>query len=452
MSVIIGIIDLQAGFARKENMSSIVKVIGGGLAGVEACYQLLKAGVSVTLYEMRPNKLTPAHTGGGLAELVCSNSLKSEDIFTPQGLLKAELAQLDSVVLKAAEAARVPAGGALAVDRELFSQKIEDLLADFDNLDIVREECSIIEDNTIIATGPLTSQDMAESIKAFTGAEYLHFYDAVAPIIQADSVDMSKAYYSSRYGKGSPDYLNCPMDEQQYKMFVKELVGAAAVVLKSFEKGDVFEGCMPVEVMASRGADSLRFGPLRPVGLRDKDGKRAYAIVQLRKEDNYDKMLNLVGFQTNLTFGEQKRVFSLIPALANAEFVRYGVMHRNTYINSPDILAPTLNTRVNPTVFFAGQLTGVEGYMESAMTGVLAGINMARTMCGKQPLAPPETTMCGSLCRYISGQASSFAPMHTSFELVPPIVPHIKDKNERRQAYAARALQDIKEYSKIVFA
>lgn len=426
-----------------------IKVIGGGLAGAEACYKLLKAGYAVDLYEMRPNKLTPAHTTGGLAELVCSNSLKSEDISTPQGLLKAEMRELDSLVLQAAEAARVPAGGALAVDRSLFSANVEKMLLSFPNLNIIREECVTINSNTIVATGPLTSEGMEKSIAAFTSAGYLHFYDAVAPIVTAESVDMSKAYYSSRYGKGSADYLNCPMDETEYKNFIKELVGADVVVLKSFEKGDVFEGCMPVEVMAKRGEDTLRFGPMRPVGLRTPDGKRPYAVVQLRKEDRYDSMLNLVGFQTNLTFGEQRRVFRMIPALANAEFVRYGVMHRNTYINSPAVLTPCLNVRAHPDVFFAGQLTGVEGYMESAMTGMIAGISLARRLAGKAPAAPPATTLSGSLCRYISEAPGSFSPMHVSFELVPPLEEYTKDKNARREAYAGRALRDIIEYRNI---
>ncbi|MDD3947058.1 MAG: methylenetetrahydrofolate--tRNA-(uracil(54)-C(5))-methyltransferase (FADH(2)-oxidizing) TrmFO [Clostridia bacterium] len=429
-----------------------IKVIGGGLAGVEACYQLLKAGFHVDLYEMRPAKLTPAHATGGLAELVCSNSLKSEDPCTPQGLLKAEMRELDSLVLQAAELSKVPAGGALAVDRSLFSESVEKLLVAAGDLQIIREECVTIDNNTIVATGPLTSKGMEESIRAVTGAKYLHFYDAVAPIITAESVDMSKAYYCSRYGKGPADYLNCPMNAEEYKNFVKELVGAATVVLKSFEKGDVFEGCMPIEVMAARGEESLRFGPMRPVGLRSPDGQKAHAVVQLRKEDNYDSMLNLVGFQTNLTFPEQRRVFRMIPALANAEFVRYGVMHRNTYINSPSVLTSCLNIKSNPYVFFAGQLTGVEGYMESAMTGILAGIHMARLQKGKTPLPLPTTTMSGALCKYLSQATDNFAPMHVSFELVPPLQEQIRNKQARRQAYAERALQDINKYRKTIFA
>ncbi|HOB64512.1 MAG: methylenetetrahydrofolate--tRNA-(uracil(54)-C(5))-methyltransferase (FADH(2)-oxidizing) TrmFO [Clostridiales bacterium] len=429
---------------------SRVKVIGGGLAGAEACYKLAKAGIEVDLYEMRPVKMTPAHTTDGLAELVCSNSLKSEDITTAQGLLKAEMRELDSVILQAAGIARVPAGGALAVDRALFSQAVENIIKSTGKINIIRQECASIDNNTIVATGPLTSDAMAEEIKKLTGAEYLHFFDAVAPIITAESVDMSKAYYGARYGKGSADYLNCPMDEGEYKNFIKELVGAATVVLKSFEKGDVFEGCMPVEVLAARGEDSLRFGPLRPVGLKSPDGKKAYAVVQLRKEDRYDSMLNLVGFQTNLTFPEQRRVFRLIPALANAEFVRYGVMHRNTYINSPEALTITLNPKNSPDIFFAGQITGVEGYMESAMTGMLAAIHMLRRLKGKDPVAPPETTMCGSLCKYIATAKGGFAPMHVSFELVSPIERRIKDKAERRKALADRALKDIKEYKNTV--
>jgi len=424
-----------------------VSVIGGGLAGVEACYKLLNAGFEVDLYEMRPKTMTPAHQTGKLAELVCSNSLKSEELTTPQGVLKAEMRAMDSLVLKAAEAARVPAGGALAVDRALFSDNIEQILKGYKNLHIINEECTEIADHTIVATGPLTSKGMEERIAGLAGAGYLHFYDAVAPIVTAESVDMSKAFYSSRYNKGDADYLNCPLNESEYNNFVKELVEAATVVLKSFEKGDVFEGCMPVEVMAKRGADSLRFGPMRPVGLWGPDGERYYAVVQLRKEDKYERMLNLVGFQTNLTFQEQKRVFSMIPALANAEFVRYGVMHRNTYLASPGFLTDCLYMKNRPSVFFAGQLTGVEGYMESAMTGMLAGLHLARQMQGKVLVAPPATTVSGSLCGYVAHAVGNFAPMHVSFELVPPFPEHIKDKTQRKEAYAARAISDIERYA-----
>lgn len=427
-----------------------VSVIGGGLAGVEACYKLLNAGFGVDLYEMRPGKTTPAHHTGGLAELVCSNSLKSEELTTSQGVLKAEMRALDSLVLKAAEAARVPAGGALAVDRQKFSDNIEQILKGYKNLNIIREERAEITDHTMIATGPLTSKKMEESIAALAGAGYLHFYDAVAPIVTAESIDMSRAFFSSRYNKGDADYLNCPMNEKEYKDFVKELVGAGTVVLKSFEKGDVFEGCMPVEVMAKRGEDSLRFGPMRPVGIWGPNGERYYAVVQLRKEDNYDRMYNLVGFQTNLTFPEQKRVFSMIPALREAEFVRYGVMHRNTYLTSPGFLTDCLHMTARPSVFFAGQLTGVEGYMESAMTGLLAGLHLARKLQGKELIPPPVTTMCGSLCGYIAHATGSFAPMHVSFELVPGLSEHIKDKKQRKEAYAARALCDIKQYAAII--
>jgi methylenetetrahydrofolate--tRNA-(uracil-5-)-methyltransferase len=357
---------------------------------------------------------------------------------------------LDSLVLKAAEAARVPAGGALAVDRAQFSDNIEQILKGYDKLNIIREECAYIADNTIIATGPLTSDKMEESIAKLAGAGYLHFYDAVAPIVTAESIDMNHAFYSSRYNKGDADYLNCPMNEKEYTEFVKELVGAGTVVLKSFEKGDVFEGCMPIEVMAKRGRDSLRFGPMRPVGLRGPDGERYYAVVQLRKEDKYDRMYNLVGFQTNLTFSEQKRVFSMIPALRKAEFVRYGVMHRNTYLASPGFLTDCLHMIKRPAVFFAGQLTGVEGYMESAMTGLLAGMHLSRRLQGKTLIPPPLTTMCGSLCGYLAHATGDFAPMHVNFELVPPLPEPVKDKTKRKEAYADRALHDIRQYAQVI--
>ena len=427
-------------------MNPKIKVVGGGLAGAEAAYQLLKRGYAVDMYEMRPNKTTPAHKTAGLAELVCSNSLKSLDVGTAQGALKEEMKLLDSIVLKCAMIAKVPAGGALAVDREIFSQKIEKILNSFDNFNVIREEVVEIEDDMIIATGPLTSDTLTQKIIEVTGSESLKFYDAVAPIISASSVDMSIAFKSARYGKGDPDYINCPMTKEEYYDFVKELTNAETVILKEFEKGDVFEACMPVEVMAKRGEDTLRFGPLRPVGIYDENGKRAYAVVQLRKEDNYDNLVNLVGFQTNLTFPEQKRVFTMIPGLKDAEFVRYGVMHRNTYINSPSCLDENFAIRNRKNLYFAGQLTGVEGYLESAMSGILAGINMACAIEGKDAFIPPEDTLSGSLVRYVTGMIGNFQPMHVSFALLPQLEEKIKNKSERKLAYAKRAINSMKNY------
>ena len=427
-------------------MNPKIKVVGGGLAGVEAAYQLLKCGYAVDMYEMRPKKTTPAHKTAGLAELVCSNSLKSLDVGTAQGALKEEMKLLDSIVLKCAMIAKVPAGGALAVDREIFSQEIEKILNSFDNFNVIREEVVEIEDDMIIATGPLTSDTLTQKIIEVTGSESLKFYDAVAPIISASSIDMSIAFKSARYGKGDPDYINCPMNKEEYYDFVKELTNAETVMLKEFEKGDVFEACMPVEVMAKRGEDTLRFGPLRPVGIYDENGKRAYAVVQLRKEDNYDNLVNLVGFQTNLTFPEQKRVFTMIPGLKDAEFVRYGVMHRNTYINSPSCLNENFTIKNRKNLYFAGQLTGVEGYLESAMSGILAGINMACAIEGKDAFIPPEDTLSGSLVRYVTGMIGEFQPMHVSFALLPPLEEKIKNKSERKLAYAKRAINSMKNY------
>ncbi|MBO5773480.1 MAG: methylenetetrahydrofolate--tRNA-(uracil(54)-C(5))-methyltransferase (FADH(2)-oxidizing) TrmFO [Clostridia bacterium] len=423
----------------------MVKIIGGGLAGCEAAYQLLKKGYEVELYEMRPVNNTAAHKTEGLAELVCSNSLKSEDGTTSQGLLKNEMKLFGSLILECAEVARVPAGGALAVDRNIFSQEVERRLNEFKGFKLIREEVKEIGDDVIVATGPLTSDALCENILKLTGADKLYFYDAVAPIVTLESVDKEKSFWSARYGKGSDDYLNCPMSKEEYDAFYDALVNAQTVVLKDFEKREIFEGCMPVEVMAKRGVDALRFGPLRPVGIWGENGERYYAVVQLRKEDNYDSLVNLVGFQTNLTFGEQKKVFSMIPALHDAEFVRYGVMHRNTYINSPAVLNEDFSLKENPTIFFAGQITGVEGYMESTMSGLIAGINMARKLSGKDTMSLPETTLMGSLSRYVSNCRSNFQPMHVSFALLPPMEGKTK-KNERKAKYAERAICDLRKY------
>ena len=423
-----------------------VKVIGGGLAGTEAAYAMAKQGFSVELYEMRPKVSTAVHKGGGLSELVCSNSLKSRDPATAQGELKAELSLLDSVSMKAAAEAEVPAGGALAVDRTLFSEAVERLLKETNMVTVIREEVTEIEDNSIIATGPLTSPAMAEAIEKSVPGK-LYFYDAAAPIITAQSVDMTKAFFAARYGKGSADYLNCPMTKEEYTAFYEALVAGEKVIPKEFEKGELFEGCMPIEELARRGEDAMRFGPLRPVGIRDESGKRAYAVVQLRKEDNYEHLYNLVGFQTNLRFPEQKRIFSLIPALRDAEFVRYGVMHRNTYIRSPGFLNADFSVKGRENLYFAGQITGVEGYLESAASGLIAGLSAARKLRGKGGVVLPETTVIGGLQRYISEYEGNFQPMHVSFMLLPPIE-GIRDKKARKAAYAERAQSELKSYLK----
>lgn len=424
----------------------LARVIGAGLAGAEAAYQLAKRGVDVELYEMRPVKGTPVHKSARIAELVCSNSLKSADPCTAQGTLKEEMRLMGSVVIEAAYASRVPAGGALAVDRELFSEKIEKALYGTGRITVIRKEVTRIDENTIVATGPLTSDGMAEAIEGMAGAERLYFFDAAAPIITGASVNREKAFFAARYGKGDADYLNCPMNKEEYLRFYDELVNARRVILKDFEKGELFEGCMPVEEMARRGADALRFGPMRPVGLKGANGEKYYAVVQLRKEDAYDGLYNLVGFQTNLAFPEQERVFRLIPGLENAEFVRYGVMHRNTYLNSPGFLSPDFSAIKAPNVFFAGQMTGVEGYLESAASGLMAGINLYMRLSGEKTHVLPETTTVGSLQKYVAGYAGNFQPMHASFALTPPLDTKIKDKSLKKRAYSERALSDLAKY------
>lgn len=426
-----------------------IKIIGGGLAGSECAYQLLKRGYGVDLYEMRPNKGTEAHQTANLAELVCSNSLKSNDESTSQGALKSELRMLDSLIIKIAEKNAVPAGGALAVERENFSQDIEKELLAFEKFRLIREECTDINDFTIVASGPLTSQGLSEKVKKLLGQEHLYFYDAVAPIIKYDTIDMDKAFFLGRYGKGGDDYLNCPMDKDEYYYFVEELASAQRVILKDFEKKDIFNACMPLEVMAAKGAESLRFGPFRPVGLVDpRTDKRPFAVLQLRKEDNFNELYNLVGCQTNLKFGEQKRVFGLIPALKDAEFVRMGVMHRNTFINSPEVLCGDFSLKNNHNIYFAGQISGVEGYVESCMSGLLSAINITRKIENKQAIMPNEYTMCGSLMRYISTPIKNFQPMHVSYSLLPPLETKIRDKKERKIAYSERARENMKHYIK----
>lgn len=430
--------------------SEIINIIGAGLAGSEAAWQASKAGVKVRLYEMKPQKYTPAHHYSGFAELVCSNSLRSLQLSNAVGLLKEELRRLDSLIMEAADNTAVPAGAALAVDRYKFSDYITKKLRCDPNIEIVEGEITEIPDGvTVIATGPLTSDALAESIRAKLGEGYLSFFDAAAPIVDASTIDMSKAYYASRYGKGEASYINCPMEKDEYDRFYEALVNAEEATLKDFDKQlqselKVFEGCMPVEVMAKRGRDTLLFGPLKPVGLpypgTDRD---PYAVIQLRQENAEKTMYNIVGFQTHLTFEAQKKVFRMIPGLENAEFLRYGVMHRNTYINSPKLLSADYSLRAEPTLFFAGQMTGVEGYIESTSSGWLAGTNAARRILGKEPIMPENICVIGSLARYVSDpNVAVFQPMNANFGLVAPLDRKVKGgKAARNEAISARALE-----------
>ncbi len=430
-----------------------VSIIGGGLAGSEAAHFLAGRGCSVRLFEMRPAKSTPIHKTGDLAELVCSNSLKSELEDTAQGLLKQEMRRLGSLLLACAEQARVPAGSALAVDRRLFSSLVTERIEKMGNIQIIREEITRIPDQgtAIIATGPLTSDTLAGELQKITGEEHLYFYDAIAPSVTLESVDLDKVFKASRYGKGTDDYYNCPMDQVQYEGFYKRLVEADAYAGHSIDKQMVFESCMPIEAAASRGRETLRYGPMRPVGLTDPaTSKRPYAVVQLRQEDKAGQVFGLVGFQTRLKWSEQQEIFKLIPGLENAEFVRYGVMHRNTFINSPQILEVSLQFRNRPGLLLAGQITGVEGYMESAATGIIAGINAWRILNGKQPLAPPKTTMIGALLDFISNSESkSFQPINANFGILPPLESKIKDKKLRYRNYVGRSLEDIDKFSEL---
>ena len=432
-----------------------IKIIGGGLAGSECAYQLAKRGHNVTIVEMRPIVNTAVHKTGNFAELVCSNSLKSTDVNTSQGLLKKELEMLDCMILDVASQCSVPAGGALAVDREKFSTKVQEVIDNFDNVHVIREECTRVVDDSydfvVVASGPLTSDVLAEDVMKITGSESLYFYDAVAPIVTSESIDKDNAFFAGRYNKGGDDYLNCPMNREEYYEFVRELVSADTVILKDFEKKDVFNACMPVEVMAKRGEESLRFGPLRPVGIYDpKTNVRPYAVVQLRKEDNYDQLYNLVGFQTNLKFGEQERVFKMIPALKNAEFVRYGVMHRNTFINAPRLLNGDFSLKSHKNVYFAGQISGVEGYLESTMSGLITALSIDRTVNGEEFLLPPKTTAIGSLIAYITTETKNFQPMHVSYSLIPELEEHVRDKKLRKAKYSERALVDMQKYVELL--
>ncbi len=427
-------------------MSQFVNVIGAGLAGSEAAWQIAKRGIKVNLYEMRPVKQTPAHHTDKFAELVCSNSLRANALTNAVGVLKEEMRHLDSAIIAAADESSVPAGGALAVDRHEFAANVTDRVKNHPNVTVFQEEVqSIPEGPTIIATGPLTSEALSKELKSLTGEEYLYFYDTAAPILEKDSIDMDKVYLKSRYDKGEAAYLNCPMTEEEFDRFYEALISAETVPLKEFEKEIFFEGCMPIEVMAKRGKKTMLFGPMKPVGLEDpKTGKRPYAVVQLRQDDAAGTLYNIVGFQTHLKWGDQKEVFRLIPGLEEAEIVRYGVMHRNTFINSPSLLRPTYQFKNRDDLFFAGQMTGVEGYVESAASGLVAGINAARFVKGEELVTLPEETAIGSMAHYItSTNKKSFQPMNANFGLLKDLGVRIKNKQERYAEYAKRAIETI---------
>ncbi len=424
-----------------------IKIVGAGLAGCEAAYYLAENGYEVELYDIKPKSFTPAHTNAGFAELVCSNSLKGADPYSNAcGLLKEEMRRLGSLIIEAADKTAIPAGGALAVDRDNFSDYITQKIRLHPNISCVCGEVEELPSSPcIIATGPLTSDRLSHSIANRLGSG-LHFYDASAPIVARESVDMESAFFGDRYGKGGDDYLNCPMNNEQYECFVTELVNAEKTLLHEFEKREIFEGCMPLEIMAARGADTLRFGPFKPVGIRDKDGNKFYAVLQLRKENAEGSAYNLVGCQTNLKFGEQKRVFSLIPALKDAEFLRYGVMHRNTYLDSPKYLNADFSLKDEPLLFFAGQMTGVEGYVESAASGLLCGIHMARKLAKKNALIPENTTVLGALSAHIAGVTDNFQPMNANFGILRASEKTIRDKKQRYAYLAERALEEIEKY------
>ena len=426
-----------------------VKVIGAGLAGSEAAWQLANRGFQVALYEMKPEKMTPAHHSPDFAELVCSNSFRGDRLENAVGLLKEELRRCGSLIMACADATRVEAGGCLAVDRQGFSAMVTEKVRSHPNITVIPGEVTgVPEGPVIVATGPLTSDALSDAIGSYFGTEYLHFFDAAAPLIAADSVDMEKAWWQSRYDRGTPDYVNCAMNPQEYADFVRELSTAQEAEVHGFEDANVFEGCMPVEVMARRGADTLRYGPMKPVGLTDpRTGKEPWAVVQLRQDNAAKSVYNLVGFQTHLKFGEQKRVFSMIPGLEHAEFLRYGVMHRNTFLDSPRHLNGDFSLRNRPEIFFAGQITGVEGYMESAASGILAGLNAARRLQDLQTVILPETTMMGALARYISDESvRDFQPMGANFGVLPPLDEKIRDKALRYTALADRAEADLQKF------
>ena len=448
-------------------MKDYITVIGGGLAGCEAAYQIAKRGIKVKLYEMKPKKFSPAHSNKNLAEIVCSNSFKSNLHTNACGLLKEELRLLDSLLIKVADETAVPAGQALAVDREAFSEEVTERIKENQLIEVVYEEVTDIEEIAkegivIIATGPLTSDTLSQNILKITGEDKLHFYDAAAPIVSKESINFDIAFYGNRYeqekkkdenieewkerlANQEQSYINLPMNQEEYEKFCNELINAEVVELHQFEKKEIFEGCMPIEIMAKRGIDTLRFGPLKPVGFDDpRYGKRPYAVVQLRQDDSIASIYNIVGFQTNLKFGEQKRVFSTIPGLENADFVKYGVMHRNTYINSPLLLDCTYNLKSNSNIFFAGQITGVEGYVESISSGLLAGINSVQKIMDKEPIIFDEKTMIGALSKYISTPNEKFQPMNANFGIVPELNEKIKDKKLKYSKLSDRSIEIIK--------
>lgn len=431
-------------------MKNYITVIGGGLAGCEAALKIANSGIKVKLYEMKPVKYSEAHSNSNLGEIVCSNSFKSNLLTNACGLLKEELRILDSKLIEIADKVKVPAGQALAVDRESFSAEVTKLIESNKNIELIREEITKIPEDgiVIIATGPLTSEKLSKEIAKLTGNDKLYFYDAAAPIVEKDSIDMNIAFYGDRYGKaGDNSYINLPMNKNEYTRFYNELINAESAVLHEFEKREIFEGCMPVEVMAKRGEDTLRFGPLKPVGFTDpRDGSRPYAIVQLRQDDNKATLYNIVGFQTNLKYGEQKRVFSMIPGLEKANFIKYGVMHKNTYINSTKLLDETYNLKSDNRIFFAGQLTGVEGYVESISSGIVAGINAIKKFRNEEKIIFDERTVIGSLAKYISSENDKFQPMNANFGILPELDIKIKDKKERYKALSDRALEIANKY------
>lgn len=429
--------------------NKVVNVIGAGLAGSEAAWQLAKRDIPVRLYEMRPVKQTPAHHTSQFAELVCSNSLRANTLTNAVGVLKEEMRLLDSVIIKSADDCAVPAGGALAVDRHEFAAKVTDRVKNHPNVTVINEEVTKIPEGlTVIATGPLTSEALSEQLQELTGEDYLYFYDAAAPIIEKDSIDMDKVYLKSRYDKGEAAYLNCPMTEEEFDLFYNALITAETAPIKAFEKEVFFEGCMPIEEMAQRGRKTMLFGPMKPVGLEDpRTGKKPFAVVQLRQDDAAGTLFNIVGFQTHLKWGAQKDVLQLIPGLEHAEIVRYGVMHRNTFINSPKVLKATYQFNSREDLFFAGQMTGVEGYVESAASGLIAGINAARIFTGKEPVQFPIETAIGSMANYITTTNSkNFQPMNANFGLFPDLPEKIRKKQERNEQHAKRALESVQNF------
>ena len=426
-------------------MGSQITVIGGGLAGCEAAWQIARAGERVRLYEMRPARRTPAHTTDRLAEIVCSNSLKSDQPYNASWLLKEELRRLGSILIQIADSVRVPAGAALAVDRDKFAARVTEVISSEPNIELVREEVMEIpkEGVVVVASGPLTAESLSNSIREFCGSDHLYFYDAISPIVDAESIDLSTVYRASRYGKAASDYLNCPMNKEQYLAFYNALLSAESVAIHEFEEACYFEACLPIEELARRGEDTLRFGPMRPVGLDNPaTGRTPYAVVQLRQEDLMQSSYNIVGFQNHLKFSEQKRIFRMIPGLEKAEFLRLGQIHRNTYINAPEVLQPSMASRSDPRVFFAGQLAGTEGYIENVASGLVTGVNAVRFLRGDDPIVQPVETAIGALCRYVSTPQKHFAPMNINFGLLPSIdTPRRIAKNDKQRLLCERALE-----------